>query len=315
MMRVPNRKTIRRLALKSFQANRLRNIVAVIAMILTSLLFTSLFTAAIGVNNSFQQQTMREVGGSDHGNFKYLTEEQVKQLSEHPLVKEHGANLFLSGLYEGAFAKHTAEIRYFDHNSAKMFFSYPTTGTLPKNKYDFAADTTVLKLLGIPAKLGEKATITYPLGGKKISDTFTLCGYWKADELSPSSEIAFSKEYTQEALKGYQPQYKGDTTGTWDLEYMFKNSMNIENNLRKIAKDNGYQTDDPKKDNYLAYGVNWAYSSAQMNHDYTMYFTITGIALVIILTGYLIIYNIFLISVANDIRFYGLLKTIGTTRR
>ncbi len=31
--------------------------------------------------------------------------------------------------------------------------------------------------------------------------------------------------------------------------------------------------------------------------------------------GYLIIYNIFQISVAGDIRFYGLLKTIGTTPR
>ena len=30
-------------------------------------------------------------------------------------------------------------------------------------------------------------------------------------------------------------------------------------------------------------------------------------------TGYLVIYNIFQISVAGDIRYYGLLKTIGVT--
>ena len=35
---------------------------------------------------------------------------------------------------------------------------------------------------------------------------------------------------------------------------------------------------------------------------------------VILVTGYLIIYNIFQISVISDIRFYGLLKTIGTTK-
>ena len=35
----------------------------------------------------------------------------------------------------------------------------------------------------------------------------------------------------------------------------------------------------------------------------------------ILITGYLIIYNIFQISVISDIRFYGLLKTIGTTKR
>ena len=35
--------------------------------------------------------------------------------------------------------------------------------------------------------------------------------------------------------------------------------------------------------------------------------------LLIMFTGYLIIYNVFQISVTSDIRFYGLLKTIGTT--
>ena len=40
---------------------------------------------------------------------------------------------------------------------------------------------------------------------------------------------------------------------------------------------------------------------------------LTAMLLLIMFTGYLIIYNVFQISVTNDIRFYGLLKTIGTT--
>ena len=42
---------------------------------------------------------------------------------------------------------------------------------------------------------------------------------------------------------------------------------------------------------------------------------VAAFLLLVIFTGYLIIYNIFQISVAGDIRFYGLLKTIGTTPR
>ena len=42
---------------------------------------------------------------------------------------------------------------------------------------------------------------------------------------------------------------------------------------------------------------------------------IAGLLALILLTGYLIIYNVFQISVAGDIRFYGMLKTIGTTPR
>ena len=44
-------------------------------------------------------------------------------------------------------------------------------------------------------------------------------------------------------------------------------------------------------------------------------FAVLFLLAVMVLTGYLVIYNIFQISVANDIRHYGLLKTIGTTPR
>ena len=36
---------------------------------------------------------------------------------------------------------------------------------------------------------------------------------------------------------------------------------------------------------------------------------------VIFIAGYLLIYNVFYISIAQDIRFYGMLKTLGTTAR
>ena len=42
---------------------------------------------------------------------------------------------------------------------------------------------------------------------------------------------------------------------------------------------------------------------------------VAAFAVLIIFTGYLIIYNIFRISVTSDIRYYGLLKTIGVTPR
>ena len=38
-----------------------------------------------------------------------------------------------------------------------------------------------------------------------------------------------------------------------------------------------------------------------------------AVLVLVAFTGYLVIYNIFQISVAGDIRYYGLLKTIGVT--
>ena len=88
--------------------------------------------------------------------------------------------------------------------------------------------------------------------------------------------------------------------------------------MQQVLSNHGYQNESRMDgDNYVATGVNWGYSASQLmdNIDPMTVLTIAAVLLLIIFTGYLIIYNVFQISVANDIRFYGLLKTIGTTPR
>lgn len=111
-------------------------------------------------------------------------------------------------------------------------------------------------------------------------------------------------------------QAKDGMTGTWNLDVMFQNAWNIEKNMQQVLSNHGYQDESRMDgDNYVATGVNWGYSASQLadNIDPATVLTIAAVLLLIIFTGYLIIYNVFQISVANDIRFYGLLKTIGTT--
>ncbi len=69
-MRVANRKCIRRLAFKNLQAAKLRNIITVAAVALTTILFTSLFTIALSIIENFQQSNFRQVGTTYHGIFK-----------------------------------------------------------------------------------------------------------------------------------------------------------------------------------------------------------------------------------------------------
>ena len=97
---------------------------------------------------------------------------------------------------------------------------------------------------------------------------------------------------------------------------MFKNASHIEENLNTILERHGYQSEGlDQGDNYIRIGVNWGYVSAQFEDaiDISTVLALIAVMLLIIFTGYLIIYNIFQISVSNDVRFYGLLKTIGTT--
>ena len=88
MNNVPNRGCIRRLSWRALRASRTRNLVAIAAIALTTLLFTSLFTIALSLNDGFQQSNFRQCGGWSHGGFKYLSEEQFQQLRQDPLVKQ-----------------------------------------------------------------------------------------------------------------------------------------------------------------------------------------------------------------------------------
>ena len=87
--------------------------------------------------------------------------------------------------------------------------------------------------------------------------------------------------------------------------------------MEQVDTDLGYDWEDTSKENCVRIGVNWGYTSAQLGQTMDVQTLIAMIAflLLIIFTGYLIIYNIFQISVTEDIRFYGLLKTIGVTPR
>ena len=53
-MKVKNQKCIRRLSYKSLWATRKRNVIAIFAIALTTLLFTSLFTILMSLNESYE---------------------------------------------------------------------------------------------------------------------------------------------------------------------------------------------------------------------------------------------------------------------
>lgn len=320
-MKVANNKCITNLSKKSLRANKTRNRMAVAAIILTTVLFTALFTVGGTMLYSFEQETMRQVGGDMHGTFKYVTEEQMDKLSKHPLIKSDGKRLVLGMPVEAPFNKQHTEISYMDENCAKGYFCYPKQGRLPQEgTKEMACDTKVLELLGVEPELGAELTITYDIGlfggsNRKVTDTFTLCGWWEFDDVSQASMAVVPLSYVEEKLADYKPVSEDDSTGKWDYNVYFKNVKHIEQDMLTVLEDCGFQSEDTDADNYIATGVNWAYLSSQVNQgmDVELVAILAMLIIVFILSGYLIIYNIFQIAVVNDIRFYGMLKTIGTT--
>ncbi|AJE52365.1 MULTISPECIES: ABC transporter permease [Paenibacillus] len=319
MIKVKNSKAVRNLSDKSFKANKIRNIIAIIAIALTTLLFTSVFTMGIGAMESFQQATMRQAGGGGQGILKYINEEEFNHIKDHPLIKEIAYSRLLSEkVTNEQFLKRRAEFWYHDDLGLKLGLIELEKGHKPVAENEVISDSSTLQLLGIPLKEGAPLTLKLEVHGKMVQREFILSGWWKSDPAAmiARGQIYASKAYVDAHAEELRYTYKQDhdMTGAINADIMFDNSSNMRENLNKVITESGYSLDQ-NAPNYIASSVNWAYLSNTFSSNPEAVFPLATGLLLIMLTGYLIIYNIFQISVMRDIRFYGLLKTIGTTSK
>lgn len=317
MIRVKNKKVIHRLSDRSFSASKTRNIIAVIAIALTALLFTSLFTMGFGAVESLQRASMTMTGGDGHASIKYVTDEEYDAVYGHPLIKEMAYCRMLSDSVDNqALIKRHTEFWYCDDLGLKYTFAEPTTGHKPQKENEVIADTKTLELLGVPLEVGTSLSLELNVHGRQVTRDFVLSGWWESDPGFNVGQIFASRAYVDTHLGELNNTYYQDysVTGAITGYIKFESSMNIEENLNRVLTESGFSTEDGAP-NYIKIGINWAYMSTGMELDMGTVIALICALLLFVFTGYLIIYNIFLISVLRDIRFYGLLKTIGTTGR
>lgn len=319
-MKVKNRKAVRRLSVKSFKAAGRRNITAAVAIAMTTVLFTALFTIMMSINTNYESYTFRQIGGYAHGTFKDVTSQQASMIESNSKVKAVGRRITAGIITDGGFAKIPAEISYMDDNNAKWSYINLSKGHMPEAEDEIIMDTAALDALGVDPEIGAKIKLTYDMldvdstvGSR--TDTFRLVGWWDYDDISPVHFINVSEAYVR---KVEQAAFGGGADHLReDINVMFRTSIGIEENMKTVENELGFQSDDLDKDGYVRYGVNWGYTASQAADgiDLEMVAAAAALLILIIMTGYLIIYNIFRISVSSDIRYYGLLKTVGVTPR
>ena len=318
-MKNNNGASIRKLSRRSLQNNRMRNIFAIVAIILTGVLFTAVFSLTSGIIQMTQESTMREVGTRAHVGLKAATKEQYERVTADPMVKESCYNIYI-GMAQN-IVKRQAELRYVpDEKTLDNMFITLEEGHLPAAENEIVVDTFIFDELHLPYALGEKIPITFTFMGETIEEEFIVSGWYQGDYVSHASELCLSENYwtklkgslTEEDFIAWAEEHIEDKSiGLYAVDIFFKNASHLEDNVRTIIQNAGYE---PGTE--LSYGVNWAYMGNRMESvdAFTVIILCSAIAIILI-TGYLIIYNIFQISVINDIRFYGLLKTIGTTKK
>lgn len=80
-----NTKTIKRLSKQYFKKNKVRNLAAILAIVLTAFLFTSITSLAFNMVSSMQLSMQMQKGSKGDGTFGYMTEEQFEQLKNSDL--------------------------------------------------------------------------------------------------------------------------------------------------------------------------------------------------------------------------------------
>ena len=210
------------------------------------------------------------------------------------------------------------EVSFMDANCTRWGYVQPEVGRMPESGKEITMDTRALALLGVTPELGTQVELTYTLAdkeqmGRDVTDTFTLVGWWDYDELLQVHFLNVSEEYAGqiEAMAMAEGMHAFRT----DLSVMLSSSLDIENTLTRIGEDCGYSVGDGA--GQLRIGVNWGYTATQLadTMDAGGILAMIAVMALVTFTGYLVIDNIFQISVAGDIRYYGLLKTIGVTPR
>ena len=303
-------KPIQTLNQRTFKKNKGRNLVAVIAILMTTIMFTTLFTLAQSMSKNMVEMAFRQTGYDGQASFKAITAEQFSLIANHSDVAEAGESLVLGIAQNEKLGGRQVEIRWSSDINAKHSFAMPTTGTMPKAADEVALDTLTLDRLGIPHQIGETVTLEWrkDLTKDEVSiSTFTLCGFWEGNESVYASMAWVSREFADEMIGENAVDEKNGILGLHTAQVILHSDRNIEAVMENILADTGLTE--------LEFGVNLAYSpemsAAVSQESLPMYL---GMVLVF-LAGYLIIYNIFQISVTADIQFYGKLKTLGTTTK
>ena len=308
----PQTSILRTLSRRSFRANRRRNLVAILAIILTTMMFTSLFVLSQSMIENMQQMYIQQAGYSSQLSSSLLTDEEADAIAEHPAVAEASRSIVV-GVAENVSGRQV-ELRAASADYADSALSLPTEGRMPENADEIALDTITLDKLGLAHQLGESVHLSWTSApGSDAHETadFTLCGIWQGNPAAMASMAWVSEDFAEKLSVGVDQdaaRESGSILGLTMLHIDLVDDSDPSGTAEEILADTGLSE-------RVTLSPNIAYDSAVGQNMLRELLPMAICMVLVFVSGYLIIYNIFQISVAADIRFYGRLKTLGATKR
>ena len=127
-----NRPVIKKLDGRYFKSSKSRNVIAVIAIILTSILFTTIFTLGSGLLDTIQDQNIRKAGGDGHAALSYISDDIFDEIKDNELIDRISYTKSVSyRLHNAGLEKWRAEMWYMDDTALEFGRYEPTVGRTP----------------------------------------------------------------------------------------------------------------------------------------------------------------------------------------
>ena len=306
-----NTEVIKRLSKQYFKKNKVRNRVALLAIILTAFLFTSIISLAFNMASTVQLSLQMQKGSKADGTLGYMTEEQYERLANSDFVEKAGHRRIIG--YASNTSSHSIEINYADHVQQELTFCVPAHGAAPEKANEIATTNLALKALGVEPKVGAEVPLEFELRGKTYHYDMVLSGWWEASNDSVSVATV-SEQFIKENPDVVKNTYAIDheMSGVTFSDVVLKNKANVQKQLKEFVYSVGGNPEDMSADNFILASEN-EMSRGLVSSDSVVFASV--FILMFVVCGYLLIYNIFDISVMQDVRQYGLLRTIGTSTR
>ena len=305
-----NKAVIKKLANRSFRSNKMRNVIAVIAIALTTFLFTAVLTIGMGAKGTLEYNMAKMIGTGADALVQGLSEEQFQQLKENSMFEKVGCWVPIEIMTNTN--RMVAEIDYADQPQLELRMQTPRTGSAPQKANEVLVSANILKDLNIEEKIGSEIPVELKVRQSDQVYHFDMVVSGIYDTPNEKSEsVIVSKAFLEENAEMMSDIAQGRVgCGIYTADVVMRDSYMVKDRISELVRNIGGNPDDVNAANAVRVAPNPIVS----NESGLMMWLVAGVfGILFMFCGYLLIYNVFEIAVTNDIRQYGLLRTVGTT--
>ena len=307
-----NKAVIKKLANRSFRSNKMRNVIAVIAIALTAFLFTAVLTIGMGAKGMLEYNMAKMIGTGADALVQGLSEEQFQQLKENSMFEKVGCWVPIEIMTNTN--RIFAEIDYADQPQLELRMQTPRTGSAPQKANEVLVSANILKDLNIEEKIGAEIPIELKArqSGQIYHFDMVVSGIYDTPN-EKSESVIVSKAFLEENAEMMSDIAQGRVgCGIYTADVVMRDNYMVKDRISELVRNIGGNPDDANAANAIRVAPNPIVS----NESGLMMWLVAGVfGVLFMFCGYLLIYNVFEIAVTNDIRQYGLLRTVGTTSK